>query len=119
MADWRGHSYSCNAYKEADKAQRDAKEDLERYLHYHERYEIHAQSQEFEGKLRASAQSKMEVVADDTSTSATLSEMQFVADAAEQLIQCRRTLKYSYIHGCTQLCIESKEGPTRHSIVRC
>ena len=42
---------------------------------------------------------EMEAAARDEAQTSTLSEMQYVAEAAEQLIECRRVLKYSYIHG--------------------
>lgn len=103
LQDWRNHT-SCSAYQEDPKAA-SAKAELERYLHYYERYAAHAHSQELEAKLRGQAEEKVQQLtngdegggAPGTSSSAlTVLELQYISDAAEALIECRRALKNTY-----------------------
>lgn len=92
MQPWRGHQ-SCGAYKD-DPSIAQSKAELERYLHYYERYAVHAQSQELEAKLRAQAEEKIQtfVAASDE----TVNSLAYIGEAAEALIKCRRVLKNTY-----------------------
>ena len=90
--DWRGHT-SCNRYEDEGK-QDETKSALERYLHYFHRYDTHDKSQRFETRLRADASAKMvELYQDGVHGEGA----RFVEDATEQLIACRRALKYTYV----------------------
>jgi len=104
MGKWADHQ-SCSAYQE-DPSVGSAKSELERYLHYFERYQVHAQSQELEQKLRARAEEKVQaLMAGDHAAGSgamaalpalTLLELQYLRDAAEALIACRLVLKNTY-----------------------
>jgi len=110
MQPWSNHT-SCNA-PTTDPALADAKAELERYLHYYERYANHAQSQQLEGKLRQQAADKVAQLVEGTdaegkalpegegggagASGLTVLELQYIGDAAEALISCRRVLKNTY-----------------------
>jgi len=68
---------------------------LERYLHYFHRYHSHEQSKKFEQTLRQAAVAKM-VSIQNTDESRWI-DVQYIDTATEQLIECRRTLKYTYV----------------------
>ncbi len=103
MESWRSHfsggtaNYSCNRFNKTAAADTDlarAKTELERYLHFNERYSNHAKSETICVDVRKKAELK----------SATLEEMtiadyQYVQRALDLLIRCRRTLKYTYVFG--------------------
>jgi ariadne-1 len=98
MGDYRSHT-TCNRH--VDRDIESTKAELEKYIHYYERYEVHAQSQHLEGKLRESAAEKMDAAVADAARRCTHSEMQYVLQAVEQLIQCRRVLKFTYAFAYT------------------
>src|SRR5690242_4944944 len=89
--DWRGHS-NCNQYKASDDKKTEARATLERYLHYYHRYSTHEQSKKFETNLRATTMTKM--IDLQMEKSQRWVDVQFLEAATEQLIECRRTLKY-------------------------
>ena len=74
-----------------------SKLELEKYLHYFERYEGHEKSQAFEGELRASTKAKIEAKLGEDGGQ-TYSEVVYLAEACEQLILCRRALKNTYAY---------------------
>ncbi|CAK4608983.1 hypothetical protein LEN26_018120 [Aphanomyces euteiches] len=97
MGDWKTHSgnaYNCNSFREVDVSIATAKTELERYLHFHTRFENHAKSEEIcvekseEAKRRAEKLDKMTAV-----------DFEYVMRAMDLLIECRRTLKYTYAFG--------------------
>ena len=108
MGAWSEHGqgtggyYKCNRYDgkeisdESNEADR-AKADLERYLHYYQRYHGHDHSLKFANELRADADCRM-VESQEVHQSSWL-EVQFLKQAAEQVIECRRLLKYTYVLG--------------------
>ena len=106
MGPWRGHT-TCGAYK-ADASLSETKAELERYLFYYERYEVHLNSQRLEDGLRQAARDHMRQIIDAATSDGagsssgasnlplTEADVEYVADATEALIECRRTLKCTY-----------------------
>jgi len=93
FGNWSGHS-TCNKFVEDDSKSMD-RTALERYLHYFHRYNSHEQSKKFEQTLREAAVTKM-VSIQNTDKNRWI-DVQYIDVATEQLIECRRTLKYTYV----------------------
>lgn len=117
---WKGHNdyYNCNKFlkqekkspglvllfkknskKEKLKQREEEKERhrlaLERYLHFYERYVNHAKSCEFEKQLRHKADAKMTEL--QQSEASTTSEVAYIKEGTEVLLECRQALKYTYV----------------------
>jgi len=106
-SNWSGHT-TCNKLKEAgDKDS--AKDSLERYLHYFHRWNVHANSRKFESKLRETAIEKM-IRAFDTQN---MNNIKVIDDATENLIECRRTLQYTYVYAFA-LSLEDKHDKEKN-----
>jgi len=106
--DWATHGqntggfYKCNRY-DANKpdgsstaAQR-AKAELDRYLHYYQRFHGHDSALKFAAGQREAAERKM--VERQEAIRSSWIDVQFLKNAAEQVIDCRRVLKYTYVLG--------------------
>lgn len=109
---WSGHSertggyYACNRY-EADKkegkhdaelARREqAKNSLERYMHYFERYSFNSDAAQRGKKELRNLGSTLQTLSDLTGIPT--SQLRFVEDAWCQVIACSRTLKWTYAYG--------------------
>lgn len=104
MEDWKVHGYeaACNRYTveqvnsgaEQTEAAR-AKMELDRYLHYYKRYHGHDQGMAFAVKQMALVAKRIAAAAaahDNT-------DLTYVREAAEQVLHCRRVLKYTYVLG--------------------
>ncbi|CAI5705887.1 unnamed protein product [Peronospora effusa] len=97
-----GGFYKCNRY-DADAASADtdaarAKAELDRYLHYYQRFANHSEAGKFAQRMREGTESRMielQASHDDSSWI----DVQFLNAATEQLIECRRVLKYTYVFG--------------------
>eukprot|EP01120_Amphizonella_sp_Union-15-10_P002490 TRINITY_DN1273_c0_g1_i4.p1 TRINITY_DN1273_c0_g1~~TRINITY_DN1273_c0_g1_i4.p1 ORF type:complete len:614 (+),score=95.91 TRINITY_DN1273_c0_g1_i4:141-1982(+) len=89
---WGGHS-ACNKYNEKDNNTDRAA--LTRYLHYWSRYNIHEQSKKFETELRTRA---VDAMVELRTKKITEADVTFLDRATNQLIECRRTLKYTYVY---------------------
>uniref|UniRef100_A0A7S2IJU9 RBR-type E3 ubiquitin transferase n=1 Tax=Helicotheca tamesis TaxID=374047 RepID=A0A7S2IJU9_9STRA len=90
MKNWKGHS-NCNAFVSADDdplKMADTKRDLERYVHYYERYQAHGIAQKLSEEARKTFID--EKLGQDVETN------QFLKNAHDQLVECRRILKYTY-----------------------
>eukprot|EP00232_Nephroselmis_pyriformis_P027512 CAMPEP_0182861762 /NCGR_PEP_ID=MMETSP0034_2-20130328/5672_1 /TAXON_ID=156128 /ORGANISM="Nephroselmis pyriformis, Strain CCMP717" /LENGTH=532 /DNA_ID=CAMNT_0024993727 /DNA_START=163 /DNA_END=1761 /DNA_ORIENTATION=- len=102
-----GGFYACNRfeaskgegkYDEETKKRKMAKESLERYTHFYERWAAHE-------KARAKAQDELLGTTEDTLRTMSefqktpVSQLKFVTDAMEQVVQCRRILKWTYAYG--------------------
>eukprot|EP00605_Chrysophyceae_sp_TOSAG23-4_P000004 GSChrysophyteH1.ASY1.ANO1.4.1 assembled CDS len=108
MDPWSDHGqatggyYKCNRFElgkvseDASDAEK-AKAELERYLHYYQRYHGHDHALTFANSLRDKAEKRM-IESQETNQASWL-EVQFIKQAAEQVIECRRLLKYTYILG--------------------
>jgi ariadne-1 len=108
MGPWMDHGantggyYKCNRYDATaptteDSAASRAKAELDRYLHYYKGYAAHDQSLKFANQQRDQAEKRM-VEMQETERSAWI-DVQFLKNAVEQLIDCRRVLKYTYVLG--------------------
>ncbi len=67
---------------------------LERYLHYYTRFLNHSHSSELEKQIRVRAITKMNELQKEASTS---SEVQYILDGTEVLLECRNVLKWTYV----------------------
>lgn len=104
--EWKDHGtntggyYNCNKYENKDDSndQSDAakaKRELDRYLHYYKRYHAHDQAQEFSMKQLKETENKM-MQLQESRTNATWSDVEFLKTANQQLVECRRVLKFTY-----------------------
>jgi len=103
LGDWKAHSsttggyYNCNRFSEDSekkKTAESAKRELERYIFYYSRYQGHQQALKFAAKQRTQAESRMMDMQRTLGMGCV--DVQFVMDAAEQLLECRRVLMYTY-----------------------
>ncbi|GAA5943109.1 E3 ubiquitin-protein ligase HEL1 [Sporobolomyces koalae] len=101
MGPWSEHGtswYNCSRYEEKGDTSKDAQSksraQLERYLHYYNRFANHEQSIKLEADLYARTEKKME----ELQESSTLSwiEVQFLAKAVATLSRVRTVLKWTY-----------------------
>jgi len=120
MGAWGDHGnhtggyYKCNKYDPKKKAAEgsnkeggsvdQAKAELDRYLHYYQRYHNHDQSKKFARRQRDATEKRMNELQsqnNDGSSSSSSSSMwvdvQFLHDATEQVFECRQVLKYTYV----------------------
>jgi len=108
MGDWSEHGastggyYKCNKFdplktgdEEDDTAR--AKRELDRYLHFYKRYHGHDQAQKFASKQLEATEKRM--VELQESTHGSWIDVQFLKTANEMVIDCRRTLKSTYVFG--------------------
>lgn len=75
-----------------------AKRDLDRYLHYYKRFHAHAEAQNFAAKQLRDTEKRMVMLQENTDH-AKWTDVEFLKTANEQLVQCRRVLKFTYVHG--------------------
>lgn len=111
MGDWHDHGantggyYKCNKYDnssgdgaasgdQSDAAK--AKRDLDRYLHYYKRFHAHQEAQSFAKKQLKETEQRM-VILQECTDDAKWSDVEFLKAANEQLVECRRVLKYTYV----------------------
>jgi ariadne-1 len=102
-----GGFYACNRFEVAKKAgeyddearRRDnAKASLERYMHYFERWDAHNKARDKARQEAArTAGEALEALSDLTRTPT--SQLKFIMDAWAQVIECRRSLKWTYAYG--------------------
>ena len=105
LGEWKKHGtswYKCNFKKEDDvenekKKLANTKFELERYVNYFEQYMNHNKAQELAVKL----QPKIEKYKEEFSERKHVPflELQFLTDAINTIIDCRRMLKNSYVFG--------------------
>ena len=97
-----GGFYKCNRFDAiktdgSTSAAQKAKAELERYLHYYQRFHGHDSALKFAAGQREAAERRM--VERQEAQRSTWIDVQFLKHAAEQVIDCRRVLKYSYALG--------------------
>eukprot|EP00600_Ochromonadales_sp_CCMP1393_P003405 CAMPEP_0174990518 /NCGR_PEP_ID=MMETSP0004_2-20121128/21372_1 /TAXON_ID=420556 /ORGANISM="Ochromonas sp., Strain CCMP1393" /LENGTH=664 /DNA_ID=CAMNT_0016244147 /DNA_START=79 /DNA_END=2073 /DNA_ORIENTATION=+ len=108
MGPWAEHGqttggfYKCNRFvptntKSSANAVEKAKRELDRYLHYYQRYHGHDHALKFASSQRELAEARMVEQQEQQKTS--WIDVQFLKQAAEQVIDCRRVLKYTYVLG--------------------
>lgn len=109
MGDWHDHGantggyYKCNKYDPNNSAGPEdmsdaarAKRELDRYLHYYKRYHAHSEAQKFAKKQLKETEARM-VLLQESTEDAKWSDVEFLKTANEQLVECRRVLKYTYV----------------------
>ncbi|KAL4158608.1 hypothetical protein PRNP1_004384 [Phytophthora ramorum] len=97
-----GGYYKCNRY-DADGEAGDtdaarAKAELDRYLHYYQRFANHSEAGKFAQRMREGTETRMIELQASHGDSSWI-DVQFLNAATEQLIECRRVLKYTYAFG--------------------
>jgi len=111
MGDWSDHGastggyYKCNKFdsgtgatKELDQSDAaKAKRDLDRYLHFYKRFHAHQEAQNFAKKQLKETESRM-IALQESSDGAKWTDVEFLKTANEQLVECRRVLKYTYVY---------------------
>ncbi len=101
-----GGYYKCNKFEQdkevgklSDEERRraHAQNELKFYMHHFERYEGHRKGMIICKNHLADIEKKMERLQEEKGFK--LGEVSFLLDAAEQVIECRRVLKNTYIYG--------------------
>jgi len=105
LGDWSQHGantggyYKCNKYDpsklEDNSDAAKAKRELDRYLHYYKRFHAHSMAQSFAEKQLKETEDKM-ILLQESKDNSTWADVEFLKTASEQLIECRRVLKYTY-----------------------
>ncbi len=109
MGDWAEHGsntggyYKCNKFDpnasdgddQSDAAK--AKRELDRYLHYYKRFHGHSQAQDFARKSVRETEARM-VLLQEQNSETVWTDVEFLKAANELLVECRRVLKYTYVH---------------------
>ncbi|KAL3919852.1 MAG: hypothetical protein SGILL_003542 [Bacillariaceae sp.] len=100
------HVYTCNVYKESERIGSDvdektrAKNALERYLHYIERFDGHAKALKFAQKQLDECKGQ-EVGESNNNVSGSSSQehvdVRLLIEANQQIVNCRRVLMFSYV----------------------
>ncbi|KAG7396947.1 E3 ubiquitin-protein ligase arih2 [Phytophthora boehmeriae] len=97
-----GGYYKCNRYDaDAEAGDTDAaraKAELDRYLHYYQRFANHSEAGKFAQRMREGTETRMIELQASHGDSSWI-DVQFLNAATEQLIECRRVLKYTYVFG--------------------
>lgn len=108
MGNWAEHGqqtggfYKCNRFDPTDLPQsvteaQKAKAELDRYLHYYQRFHGHDQGLKFAEKLKLLVEKRM--FEQQEHSRSTWMDVEFLRDAAEQVRDCRRVLKHTYVLG--------------------
>jgi len=106
--DWKEHGsqtggyYACNKYdasiaKNDDTKAAELKTELETYMFYYHRYEAHHNAFKIADQQRKNSEKKSLEMVEKLGVRA--QDTVFLREATEQLIECRRVLKNSYIYG--------------------
>jgi len=112
--DWKTHGqhtggfYSCNKYDVSDAKKVDdeasrVKADSDRFLHYFTRFFNHDVLNKHAEKQKREIQQKMDQFRDQTNQNP-----DFMMEAVDLLVECRRILKYTYAYG-----FYLEEGPAK------
>lgn len=106
MGDWKDHGantggyYKCSRYQNSEENDNSdsakAKRDLDRYLHYYRRYHAHHEAEKFALKSLKETEQRM-VLLQESTDDAKWSDVEFLKTANEQLVECRRVLRYTYV----------------------
>ena len=96
-----GGFYQCNKYdpnssKKKEENVSAAKRELDRYIHYYTRYQGHDLALKFANTQREKAEIRMTELQKKGGKG--WIDVQFIMEAVEQLIECRRVLKYTYAY---------------------
>ncbi|KAJ4826249.1 hypothetical protein Tsubulata_031816 [Turnera subulata] len=140
LGEWSNHGektggyYSCNIYEKAkaeggyteeETKRKKAKNALDRYTHYYERWASNGSSRDKARQhLKQMQAEKLEELALIHHT--TVKQLEFITDALSQIIECRRVLKWSYAYGyyipekdvAKKDFFEHLQGQAEHSLER-
>lgn len=102
MGSWAEHGqswYNCNRFEDKDASsarntQAKSRANLDRYLHYYNRFANHEQSAKLDRELYTRTENKMAQL--QTTSDMSWIEVQFLRTAVDTLSACRRTLKWTY-----------------------
>ncbi|CAI0558741.1 unnamed protein product [Linum tenue] len=100
LESWVGHSYSCNKYKEdGDPAVlKSLGEELKRYQHYYERWAANEKSRQIAVRdlkdVRENVVLKIGSIHGENPI-----QLVFLTEAWEQIVECRRVLKWTFAYG--------------------
>ncbi|KAK1383896.1 RBR-type E3 ubiquitin transferase [Heracleum sosnowskyi] len=104
LGSWSNHrSSTCNGYanrrgSEVDRNREQAKEYIMKYVHYYERWAANHKSREKAlADLRYIKSDKLEQL--EQKHCQTAGQLKFITEAWEQIVECRRVLKWSYVYG--------------------
>jgi len=105
FGEWKAHGgdfYKCNKFdpkkkEESEKKAKDAKFELDKYVHYFTRYMNHNRSQGFAVKMRTTIQEKIKFLNEQKLIS--YDELCYLESAVETIIKSRRYLKSTYTFG--------------------
>ena len=102
MRDWNIHGYngSCNKYdvENADKARQEAF-DLQRFIHFCDRYDAHDKGQQFAEKEFRLLEQKLNSETEELQEVDSASRPYILKSVFNQIVMCRRVLKYTYVCG--------------------
>jgi ariadne-1 len=106
MGSWADHGantggfYKCNKYDpkkaKGDAKANSAKMDLDRYLHYYQRFFNHGQSKKFAQKQQENTLARMAQL-QNSSQGLTWIDVQFLKTAMEQVFELRQVLSFTYV----------------------
>lgn len=114
LGDWKEHGqktggyYNCNKYEElkkqgnkdivsAENKIAEAKNELNKYMFYFERYNNHDKAEKHARTLRPVIKAKIVLLHDIKKYP--LMELEFLEEAVNEVIRCRQVLKYTYAYG--------------------
>lgn len=111
LGPWKDHGsqsggyYACNSFEEAKKTGKYSKEDevrelakasIEKYTHYYERYANHEKARKI---AKEKQMPQIEEHIKRLEELVPISELSFMPDALNQVVECRRALKWTYAYG--------------------
>lgn len=82
--------------KDSDRKRRKAKNQLDKYIHYFDRYINHDRARKIALRQLPEIQENLETLQGVRGYK--LSEVSFIREAAEQVIRCRQVLKWTYVY---------------------
>ncbi|XP_016498478.2 putative E3 ubiquitin-protein ligase ARI7 [Nicotiana tabacum] len=99
---WSTHGYNpCNKYKpgnEDEKKKEMAKQSIEKYTHYYERWATNEKSRQKAVKdLRRMGEVNVKELSELQGITET--QLKFIIEAWNQIVECRRVLKWTYAYG--------------------
>ena len=80
-----------------EKKRSEAKNELDKYMFYFERYNNHDKAEKHARTLSPVIKTKIELLHDIKKYP--LNELEFLVEAINEVIRCRQVLKYTYVYG--------------------
>jgi ariadne-1 len=117
MGDWANHT-NCNRYEGDINSDQ---QELDRGVHFYERFHIHDKAQEFAKRQLHNAEQRVaeaQIGVEDGEIWKRLDSLKApLKKANEQLVECRRVLKYTYIFAYCNLKMDYKDGSQNKEMV--